>query len=147
MNKNQSDSFKKLSTEPQKLLALYNALSGSNYPSDTPVEIMTFDRTNDIGLTINGKIFALFALRSVIDENILFEFMISLARFYEKFLGYRIYSKNLVKVPRPEFYVLYNGEDKMPETLKLSGPFALETKVVNINDEQFKDFGEFDEQE
>jgi len=142
MNSKQSDStFKELSAEPQKLLALYNTLSGNNYPPDTPVEIMAFDRTNGIGLTINGKIFALFALRSVIGENILFEFMISSARFYESFVGKYIYRRKLVKIPKPDLFILYSGQNEMPETVKKSG-LSFEAKVVNINNEQFKDFGE-----
>jgi len=147
MNTNQNDSaFKRLFSEPQKLLALYNALSGSDYPPDTQIEITVFERTNDIGLLINKKLFVIIALRSAIDEYILFDLAINLARFYEKFLGNSIYSKNLVKIPRPEFLVLYNGEDDFPDEdmLKLSdddNSFKLEAKVVNIRkNELFKDF-------
>jgi len=87
MHANQNaDAFKKLSADPQKLLALYNTLSGSDYPPDTPIKVTVFDRTNDIGLTIDGKIIALLALRSDIDETVLYEMMINLARFYESFL-------------------------------------------------------------
>ena len=47
------------------------------------------------------------------------------ARTYERFItGDTIYSGNLVKVPKPEFYVLYNGKTKLnDDNLKFSTAF------------------------
>jgi hypothetical protein len=75
-----------------------------------------------------------------------------IARVYEKIIGDKnIYASRLIPVPRPEFFVLYNGVSPFPDKqiLKLSdsfeetgslglveeGIYALElvVKVVNIN--------------
>ena len=56
----------------------------------------------------------------------------------------RKYSRRLLKIPTPEFYVFYNGEDPYPsnKTLKLSDAFIekpieanleLTVKIININ--------------
>jgi hypothetical protein len=45
---------------------------------------------------------------------------------YEKILGDKnLYSGKLLHIPRPEFFVLYNGTDPFPDeqTLKLSSAF------------------------
>jgi hypothetical protein len=73
-----------------------------------------------------------------------------IAREYERVIDSRaIYKKKLIKIPAPEFIVLYNGEDECPDeqTLRLSdayeevadntaGKNALEltVRVININE-------------
>jgi hypothetical protein len=70
-----------------------------------------------------------------------------IARVYEKIIPHRVlYKTALVKIPRPEFIVLYNGPEKAPEKweLQLSDAFIepepsektsldLIVKVYNIN--------------
>ena len=70
--------------------------------------------------------------------------LIYLARTYERFFtGDDLYRSTLIKVPTPEFYVLYNGKDKLKtDTLTLSSMFKSEVKspqaevivkVIDIN--------------
>jgi hypothetical protein len=78
--------------------------------------------------------------------------LIYIARIYEKIIGEKnIYASRLIHIPRPEFFVLYNGVSPYPDekTIKLSDAFEsgllpeiekeaplaleLEVKVININ--------------
>ena len=70
--------------------------------------------------------------------------LIYLARTYERFFtGDDLYRSTLIKIPTPEFYVLYNGKDKLKtDTLTLSSMFKAEAKspqaevivkVIDIN--------------
>jgi predicted transposase/invertase (TIGR01784 family) len=79
--------------------------------------------------------------------------LLYIARVYDKIIGdnKNIYTTNLIPLPRPEFFVLYNGVSPYPdeETLKLSEAFEstaslgipekgnpsleLVAKVININ--------------
>jgi hypothetical protein len=77
--------------------------------------------------------------------------LLYLAKIYEKIVSDRnLYGSKLVKIPRPEFWVLYNGTAPYPDrqTLRLSDSFEtalslgvpektvleLEVQVVNINE-------------
>jgi hypothetical protein len=74
-------------------------------------------------------------------------FLIYISKVYEKIIDDKsIYKRDLIKIPRPEFIVLYNGVDKYPKekTLKLSAAFEqagikkapeleLTVRVLNIN--------------
>ena len=74
-------------------------------------------------------------------------FLIYVSKVYEKIIDPKgIYKQSLIKIPRPEFIVLYNGTGKYPKekTLKLSEAFEqlgikkapeleLSVRVLNIN--------------
>ena len=154
MNENQSrqnNSFNEICSKPTNLVALYNSLSGNQYPLDTPVEVkvLTDNQEDYIYFVIDDKIVVL-SEQSVVNENTPLRFFFLMSRFYETILanGLNKYARKLINLPRPEFYVLYNGEDDFPEekTLKLSDAFKggytpslfgckaeLQVKVVNIN--------------
>jgi hypothetical protein len=155
-NREYKDSvFTKLFSETDKLLELYNALTGENYGSDTEIEINTLegvlflDRMNDISFSIGRKRVILIEHMSSISENLPLRCLMYIARLYEKSIEKEtIYRKKLVKIPAPEFIVLYNGKDEFPEekTLRLSdgfheiperaikyGSLELVIRVLNIN--------------
>jgi predicted transposase/invertase (TIGR01784 family) len=83
--------------------------------------------------------------QSTKNSNMPLRMLIYLSRVYEKLLPKRAaYAEKVVKIPRPEFIVLYNGKDEMPDTfeLKLSDAFMdahtketleLTVTVYNIN--------------
>lgn len=72
-------------------------------------------------------------------------FLMYIARLYEKMIDNKaIYRESLIKIPTPEFIVLYNGKKEQPENrmLRLSDAFIIEksdikleviVKVININ--------------
>ena len=150
--------FSLLFKEPDKLRELYCALEGVTLPQDVPVKINTLsdvlfmDRINDISFEIGGKLIILIEHQSTINPNMALRLLMYIARVYEKIIDRKcIYSTRLQTLPRPEFFVLYNGIAEYPDekTIKLSdsyestaslglagkGPPALEleVKVININ--------------
>jgi len=147
--------FTKLFSEPETLIELYNALSGSNYSTDTKIEINTLedvlftDRRNDVSFTIDGKYVLLLEHQSTINANMPLRLLLYIARVYEKITVERaIYHEKLIEIPTPEFIVLYNGIKPFPaeKTLKLSnaykgkdtseeifGNLELTVRVLNIN--------------
>jgi hypothetical protein len=124
--------FSFLFSDPDVLRELYCALEGVSLPDDVPVSINTLkdvlfmDRINDISFEIGGKLIILIEHQSTINPNIALRLLMYIARVYEKIIDRKgIYSKRLIPLPRPEFFVLYNGTSPYPdeETLRLSGSF------------------------
>jgi len=145
--------FTSLFKDKKRLLELYNAIEGTSYKDPNIININTLEgvlfanRHNDISFTIGGKLVVLIEHQSSINENMPLRFLIYVSKVYEKIIDPKvIYRQNLIKIPRPEFIVLYNGVDKYPKekTLKLSDAFEqlgikkapeleLSVRVLNIN--------------
>jgi len=150
--------FSLLFSEPDLLRELYCALEGVALPSDIPVTINTLqdvlfkDRVNDISFEIGGKLVILIEHQSTINPNMALRLLAYIARVYEKIVDIKkTYTTKPVPIPRPEFFVLYNGVSPCPddETLRLSEAFEkassigipdkeapsleLTARVININ--------------
>lgn len=155
INKNYKDSlFTRLFSNKEEIISLYNAIKDTNYNIyDTNINIITLedvlfmDRNNDLCFTINDKLVVLIEHQSSINPNMPLRFLLYIAREYEKILDNKnIYKTTLVKIPKPEFIVLYNGEQKYDKTSKLylSDAFGgkdnlnleLVVDVININYEE-----------
>jgi len=158
VNREYKDSlFTTLFNDAERLVSLYNAVSGSNLPADTPVEIATLedvlfnDRRNDVAFVLGDRIVILIEHQSSISANMPLRLLIYVARVYEKLIdNAAVYKSKLLKIPKPDFIVLYNGPDEFPDekTLRLSdaymempetfagfgGFLELEVRVVNINE-------------
>ena len=156
--------FSFLFSEPDKLRELYCALEGITLPQDIPVKINTLsdvlfmERINDISFEIGGKLVVLIEHQSTINPNIALRLLMYIARVYEKIIDRKtIYGTQLQHLPRPEFFVLYNGKTEFPDEkiiklsdsyentvslgLPIKGNFSLEleVKVININQGRNKD--------
>jgi len=102
---------------------------------------------------IDGKLVVLVEHQSTINENMALRFLLYIGRIYEKITkGKNIYARKSVKIPVPEFFVLYNGVEpcqdqyiyrlsdsfKKLDSLGLMGKstFSLElvVSVININE-------------
>jgi len=125
-------------------LELYNALHGTNYhEQDTEITINTIgeslftSRKNDLSFLINGKLVILVEHQSTINMNMPFRFLQPIARIFENGIPNKkaIYRKALIRLPRPEFIVLYNGTAPFPdrETLRLSDAYEQVEKIDKIN--------------
>jgi len=148
--------FSFLFSDPDLLRELYCALEGVTLPADIPITINTLrdvlflNRINDISFEIGDKFVILVEHQSTINENIALRLLMYIARVYEKIIGDRnIYATKRIRIPRPEFFVLYNGVEPYPDEkiLKLSDAFEstaflglleresldLAVKVININ--------------
>jgi predicted transposase/invertase (TIGR01784 family) len=153
-NRNHKSSvFTLLFNEPDRLRELYNALAGTNYDESARIVINTLedalfmDQNNDVSFTINDKLVILVEHQSSINKNMALRLLLYIARIYEKLIDFKkIYSKNAIIIPRPEFIVLYNGPDEYPteSMMKLSDCFEnveshdtialeLQLRVYNIN--------------
>ena len=143
--------FRTLFNDEEKLLELYNAISGSDYPKGTPVQIVTLDNVifkgikNDLAFVIDDKFIILAEQQSTLSPNFPLRMLCYLAEEYKKLVySKKIYSKRLIEIPTPELYVFYNGQEDAPVEweMKLSDAFkgkcdkiAVEAiiKVVNVN--------------
>ena len=154
-----SSVFSMLFSDPDLLRELYCALDGVSLPKDVPVTINTLedvlfmDFINDISFEIDGKLVVLIEHQSTINPNMALRLLMYIGRVYEKIVDEKnVYSGKPLKIPRPEFFVLYNGVEPYPDEkiYRLSEAFenlkslglvekevpALEiiVKVININE-------------
>jgi len=154
-----SSVFSLLFSEPDLLRELYCALDGVSLPSDAPVSINTLedvlfmDFINDISFEIDGKLVVLIEHQSTINENMALRLLMYIGRVYEKITeGRNIYKGKPIKIPQPQFFVLYNGVEPYPDekVIKLSESFEkleslglpekdipgleLTVRVININE-------------
>jgi hypothetical protein len=146
-----SSVFTELFSEKNNLLELYNAVSGNNYPENTQIEIVTLpdvlygEQVNDIAFVIENRLVVLIEHQSSINNNMPLRMLIYMAREYELLTKSKdVYKEKLIKIPAPEFIVLYNGKRKFPDykEMRLSDAFIfhsdacfleLVVKVYNIN--------------
>ena len=153
-NNYKDNTFCALFSEKKNLIELYNALSGSSFDMDTPVEIVTLDNTffgdreNDLSFIIDNRWIVLAEQQSTLCPNIPLRMLVYVARQYENLVFSRdIYSRKLVKIPTPELYVFYNGPQDAPveQEMKLSDAFMAEcdkiaievtVKFINVNYEK-----------
>jgi len=159
-NRNFKDSvFTSLFSDPAVLKELYCALENVSLPADVPVSINTLkdafvkDIHNDISFIVGSKLVVLIEHQSTINPNMPLRLLAYIAESYKRMIkGKELYKEKRVKIPWPEFFVLYNGIDPYPERkiLRLSEMFEepqdlglpeklhplleLEVKVLNIND-------------
>ena len=144
-NKNLKDSVFSayFSEDTARLVELFNALEGTDYPPDTPVEINTLtdvlwmDRINDLSFVLNGQLLVLLEHQSTVNHNMALRALLYCARLYEKLLPRdAIYRTGRVRVPNPRLIVLYNGSAPCPEhyTEYLSHSFwePEENPMVNV---------------
>jgi len=151
--------FSSLFSDPDVLEELYCALEGVTLPPDIPITINTLEnvlfmgRINDISFEIGGKLVLLVEHQSTIGANMALRLLLYMSRLFEKmFRKKSLYSGKQIKIPKPEFYVLYNGTAPCPdqEIIKLSDAFEkvellglpekeipsleLSVRVININE-------------
>ena len=138
-------------SKPERLIEVYNAVAGTDYPLDTPVEINTLtealykNQMNDLSFVLDNQIVVLIEHQSTLNENMALRLLLYSARVYEKMVkSDAIYRKKRIPIPVPKFIVLYNGEESYPEhgIQKLSDSFVfqqenpqleLKVDIYNIN--------------
>jgi hypothetical protein len=158
-NRQYKDSiFTSLFSDEKRCLELYNALEGTEYKDaglvfiNTLSNVLYMDKKNDISFIIGGRLLILIEHQSTISENLPLRMLSYIARLYEETTEERkVYKQRLLKIPEPEFIVLYNGKEAYPKEkiLKLSDAFRkddvneiskkkinsldLTVRVININ--------------
>jgi predicted transposase/invertase (TIGR01784 family) len=151
--------FTSLFGEREAFLELYGALLGVTLPPDVDAVDVTLDhvlfmeRVNDLAYLVGDKVVILVEHQSTVNPNMPLRFLMYVARVYEKMIpSNKQYSDKQVRIPKPIFIVLYNGDEPYPEqeTLRLSDAFMeagkllpaelselasleLEVKIFNVN--------------
>ncbi len=145
----------------QNLLDLYNALNSSDYKNKDDLEINTLENAiymrmkNDVSFVLDSQM-VLLEHQSTFNPNMPLRGFLYFAKLYETRVATRMNLKNiyypkLIKIPNPQYIVLYNGYDKkIGENIELKLSDAFEdtnksngyewtAKMININYGQNKD--------
>ena len=123
--------FRMLFSEKENAIELFNALEDTNYGPDTEVEFTTLEDAvytnlkNDLGFIIDKQFIILTEHQAAINHNMPLRQLEYLARTYEKLVdAVALYGSKRVKIPTPEFFVVYTGSQKWKTTtLRLSDSF------------------------
>jgi hypothetical protein len=138
------------------LRELYCAIEGVELPPDVKItveklqNVLFFGAINDLSFEIGGKLIVLAEHQSTINPNMPLRLLEYITKLYiRRVKPSTLFGSRLIKLPRPEFFVLYNGEAPFPDekVLRLSDAFEkaaewgitektaldLEVKVYNIN--------------
>ena len=136
--------------EKDKLLELYNAVSGKHYKDPELLEINTLDNAifmsmkNDISFLIDARL-SLYEHQSTYSPNLPLRFLLYLADLYADMTREaNLYGSKKVMIPSPRFVIFYNGLQEQPDrrVLKLSDLYSvkesehkleLEALMLNIN--------------
>ena len=145
-------------------ISFYNALHEEKISDDEKIEfielkdVLYHKEKNDVSFMVGGKIIVLVEHQSTVNENMPLRFLLYIAAIYQLILDVSSrYKERLFKIPKPEFYVVYNGRKNRPaiEELRLSkafmdcgaeAPLELIVKVININHPENEEFLEKCEQ-
>lgn len=119
----------------KNFISLYNALSGSDYKvEETKMERKEIPQTvvstldNDVSWELNDRLIVLIEHQSTLNRNMPFRCLEYVTRLYETIIESRSrYGSKLLKLPTPDFYVVYAGDRNAPQKkiLKLSDSFYL----------------------
>ncbi len=149
-----TDLFGSDKTGKENFLALYNALSGSDFRlEDVKLERKIIEQAlyktynNDVSWEINGKLIVLVEHQSTVNENMPFRCLEYVTRIYEGIVPLKTrYAEKVFKIPNPDFYVVYVGKKDLPkeQELRLSDAFyekdgsklELVVKLKNCSDSQ-----------
>lgn len=140
--------FRSIFKDKKRLSRLYKALSGNEIsPKDITMNtlkgVFMNDVKNDISFLVGNRLVILLEHQSTWNPNMPLRFLWYLSKLYRLYVNKdMIYHAELLKIPTPEFYVLYNGIMDIPsiQELRLSDAFEipgnameLTAKCYNIN--------------
>lgn len=125
--------FCDLFSEKSNALSLYNALNHTDYQNTEELEIVTLSdviymqQKNDVSIMFQNEL-VLWEHQSTLNFNMPLRGLIYFAHNIDGVLkskGITLYGKKIVKIPAPDYYVLYNGRDEAPDRqdLRLSDSF------------------------
>jgi len=144
INRNYKDSvfvdfFSNDETAKANFLSLYNALHGTHLDSSTLLQPLRLEHVlymsfaNDVSYLIDNKLIVLAEHQSTINPNMPIRCLEYVVRLYERLLdAQERYARRLVKIPTPEFYVFYNGQDEYPNETILHLSDAFMTKPTYV---------------
>lgn len=126
-----SSAFTAYFSQPENAAKLFSALEGIEVsPEDivftTLYDVLFMARKNDLSFTAKNKILVISEHQSTINENMPLRNAIYYGRTMEKLIPAKaLYRKKRIPIPTPQFFVFYNGKEKLPQEtiLKLSDAY------------------------
>ena len=130
--------FCKLFSEPKYTLKLYQQLHPEDKKATVDdIELNTLDNVfkndqyNDISFLVDNRLIVLVEHQSTICHNMPLRMLMYVTEEYARYIDslgdkVSIYQNKLIKLPKPEFYVVYTGdsEEFKNATLRLSDAFG-----------------------
>jgi hypothetical protein len=114
--------FTALFNSQDKARELYAALKGVACDPALPVVITTLrdvlymNQVNDLSFVVGGALVFIIEHQSTLSHNLPLRILLYLAEVYKKIVDRKsLYKGALVKIPKPEFIVLYNGKAEAPD--------------------------------
>ena len=116
------DYFSKDRDWKQHFLSLYNALHSTNLQAvDTVLERVNLEQVlyksyyNDIAVLVDGQFILMIEHQSTINPNMPLRLLEYVARIYGSIVDSKAkFSRHLVPLAKPEFYVFYTGDQELP---------------------------------
>ncbi len=140
--------FRMLFSDKERLLELYNAVSGKNYNNADELEIVTLENAvymgmkNDLAFLLNMNIY-LYEHQSTVNPNMPLRDLFYITSEFSELVELKsLYSSALIKLPTPNFVVFYNGDIEIDDVseYRLSDSYmtrveepALELRVTVLN--------------
>lgn len=106
--------------EPENASRLYAALGDEEVTPDdityvTLEGVLFVARKNDLAFTVKNRVLVISEHQLTINENMPLRDLLYLGRTLEKLLDERTrYKRRQFRIPTPEFYVFYNGNETCP---------------------------------
>lgn len=137
--------------EKKELLALYNAINGTDYTDPELLKINTLKNAvymsmhNDVSFIIGWEL-SLYEHQSTFSPNLPLRFLFYVTDVLSEITkDANLYGEKMVQIPAPRFIIFYNGIKNRPEreVLKLSDMFEMSTDdpqlelkalLLNINE-------------
>lgn len=127
----------------ENLLAISNAIRGTHHTDASGIQINTLKGSfysnlkNDISFILDTLIMMLIEHQTTLNPNMplrLLSYVDELFRLYLEPKKRKIYSTELIKLPAPEFYVFYDGDDTSFERkiLRLSDAFKAPSDKLEL---------------
>ncbi len=124
-------------------LSLCNALNDSDFDESSDITINTLEGSffsnikNDISFLLDNLMVVLIEHQTTINPNMPLRFLSYVDELYTRYTSAshkEIYGCKLIKIPAPEFYVFYDGNDTSFErqTLKLSNAFETQSDKLEL---------------
>jgi hypothetical protein len=117
-----SSVFAALFDDENKIRELYAALKGVEHDPALPIAITTLrdvlymNQLNDLSFMVGDRLVLVIEHQSSMNRNMPLRILLYIADVYKKIITRRsLYREALIKIPRPEFIVLYNGPKEAPD--------------------------------
>ena len=132
--------FAMLFGDRERLLGLYNAISGKNYQDPEALEINTLENAiymgmkNDLSFLIDDRL-SLYEYQSTVNPNMPLRFLFYISDLYSGMTTEEnFYGRKALSIPIPCFVIFYNGSEPQPDRkiLRLSYLYTVRMKETQL---------------